>query len=49
MLVKIDGPINIVQDVIVTLKIREGVVFTPIRGTGEDGTHQGRRIQALQL
>jgi len=49
MLEKIDGHINVVEDVIVILKIREGVVVTPTRGTSEDGTHQGRRIQALQL
>jgi len=49
MLEKIDGDINIVEGLIVFLKIREGVVFTPTRGTSEDGTHQGRRIQALQL
>lgn len=49
MLEKIDGHNNIVEGLIVFLKTREGAVFTPTRSTSEDGTHQGRRIQALQL
>lgn len=49
MLKKIDGQINIVEDLTNILKTREGVVVAPTRGTSENGTHQGGRVQALQL